>query len=52
VHIVVRGSNRFTPARHAAARELADFHFGLGVERDARDAERFWFLRGLRVNLL
>jgi hypothetical protein len=49
VHIVVRGSNRFTPARHAAARELADFHFGLGVERDA---ERFWFLRGLRVNLL
>jgi hypothetical protein len=49
VHVVVRGSNRFATARHAAAREFADLHFGLGVERDT---ERFWFQRGLRVNLL
>ena len=40
---------RCRPARHAAARELADLHFGLGVERDA---QRVWFLRRLRVNLL
>jgi hypothetical protein len=49
MHVVVRSSNRFATAGHAATRKLADLHLGFGVQGNAK---RFWFLRGLRVNLL
>jgi hypothetical protein len=48
MHVMVRGTHRFLPAGHAAPRKLADFHLGLGVERDA---ERFRGLRSLCVDV-
>jgi hypothetical protein len=48
MHVMVGGTHRLLPPGHAAARELADLHLGLGVDRDA---ERFRGLDGLRVDL-
>jgi hypothetical protein len=49
MHVVIGRSGGLFAAGHAPPRKLANLHLGLGVERDA---ERFWFLGGLGVNLL
>lgn len=48
MHVMVRRTDRLLPPRNPAARELADLHLGLGIERDA---ECFRVARGLRVDL-
>jgi hypothetical protein len=48
MHVMVDGPHGGAPARHAAPRKFADFHLGLGVQRDA---ERLRILRGLGVDL-
>ena len=46
--VMVGRTNRLVPPRLTPTRELANLHFGLGVERDA---ERFRVLRGSRVDV-
>jgi len=48
MHVMVGGTHGLPSAGHAAARELADLHLGLGIKGNA---ERFRGLRGLRVDL-
>ncbi len=48
VHVLVGGTHGLPSAGHTAPRELADLHFGLGVEGDA---ERVWGARRLGVDL-
>ena len=49
MHVVIGRSCGLFAAGHAPTRKLADLHLGLGVHGNAR---RFWFLRGLCVDLL
>jgi hypothetical protein len=48
MHVMIGGPHRLLPSGYPVTRELADLHFGLGVQGDA---ERFRGLRGLRVDL-
>ncbi len=48
MHVMVGGPHVRLPSGYPAAREFADLHLGLGVERDA---ESLRVVRGLRVDL-
>ena len=48
MHVMVGGTHGLLAAGYTATRKLANFHFGLGVERDT---ESLCVVRGLRVDL-
>jgi hypothetical protein len=48
MHVMVGGPHVLLPSGYPAAREFADLHLGLGVERDA---ESLRVVRGLCVDL-